>query len=415
MRPLFVLLVLVLTTAAQADRYGSIGTTSSAEAQQGFTPLANPAASTAGGSDTRFGGSSPLSQPTSQLSTGQLSTGQLGSSSLTPPSPSRVQPLSTPSTYGNRTSSPLSSSSATTPLSQSAASQPTGQLTGQASTFSSRTPNRFNEDRFSTAGQSQPQRFSQASNDKPTALMLGMLKAPPNSQLTGTPITLAEVVSGAPTRDEQSHRIEAYWDLCASVADYYLGLHEAEELRKLQARMPSVSNALREAANELQIRVGTSRKAAHASQQQLASQMGRLGEVLPGDMPYCGRYNTRFEEIFAGQPAPEARELHELLPLRYAELAGAAEAVTRSEQFVQTQSQRQTASSNGSAMIRALELLALNRRAFVQIAKDYNRRITRYAEISRPGRIDNGRLVAMLIGSSSNSTNLSFRSPSGFR
>lgn len=51
-------------------------------------------------------------------------------------------------------------------------------------------------------------------------------------------------------------------------------------------------------------------------------------------------------------------------------------------------------------MIRALELLALNRRAFVQIAKDYNRRIARYAELATPGRVNNDLLVSMLVGSS---------------
>ena len=52
-------------------------------------------------------------------------------------------------------------------------------------------------------------------------------------------------------------------------------------------------------------------------------------------------------------------------------------------------------------MIIALELLALNRRAFVQIAKDYNLQISRYTRLATPGDIDTGRLVAMLIRTSS--------------
>ncbi len=48
-------------------------------------------------------------------------------------------------------------------------------------------------------------------------------------------------------------------------------------------------------------------------------------------------------------------------------------------------------------MVKALELLALNRRAFVQIARDYNKRIARYTELARPGQLRTERLVAMLI------------------
>jgi hypothetical protein len=54
--------------------------------------------------------------------------------------------------------------------------------------------------------------------------------------------------------------------------------------------------------------------------------------------------------------------------------------------------------------MRALELLALRRRAFVQIARDYNRRIARYVELATPGEIGSDRLVGMLIMPSGTST-----------
>jgi hypothetical protein len=52
---------------------------------------------------------------------------------------------------------------------------------------------------------------------------------------------------------------------------------------------------------------------------------------------------------------------------------------------------------DGSDTLRVLELLALQRRAFVQIARDYNRRIARYAELSTTGTINAEQLVDMLI------------------
>jgi hypothetical protein len=51
-----------------------------------------------------------------------------------------------------------------------------------------------------------------------------------------------------------------------------------------------------------------------------------------------------------------------------------------------------------------MELLALRRRAFVQIAKDYNLRIAHYTELSTPGVQPTTQLVAMLIKTSSNAS-----------
>jgi hypothetical protein len=52
---------------------------------------------------------------------------------------------------------------------------------------------------------------------------------------------------------------------------------------------------------------------------------------------------------------------------------------------------------DGTATLRALEFLALRRRAFVQFVRDYNRRIARYTELATPGAVGAERLVTMLI------------------
>ena len=104
-----------------------------------------------------------------------------------------------------------------------------------------------------------------------------------------------------------------------------------------------------------------------------------------------------YDQIFAGRPAAEAQELSALLPLRYAELKDAAAAVTRAEDWLTSVENVRRADSDGTGSIRALELLALRRRAFVQIARDYNRRIARYVELATPGEIGPDRLIGMLI------------------
>ncbi len=218
-------------------------------------------------------------------------------------------------------------------------------------------------------------------------------------------MTLVEVVAGATSRPEQTNRVEAYWDLCSSVADYYLGLREQEELRRLRSLVPSLGPAGQQAEKELAVRVGTSQLGALASQYRLASWIGPSGGLpLPADFPHCGSYQSHYAEIFGGRPSIEAQELNALLPLRYAELKDAATAVTRAEEWLNLVAAARSDASDATGTLRALELLALRRRAFVQIARDYNRRIARYLELAKPGQIDADRLIGMLIKRDATST-----------
>jgi hypothetical protein len=234
---------------------------------------------------------------------------------------------------------------------------------------------------------------------KSALMMQTMLAQPRNSQLPGDSVRLVDVVSSGRTRNEQTQRIEAYWDLCSSVADYYLSLREIDELRGLLSSAPAgQSAALQEFDKELGVRSDTALQAARASQFRLAGFIGRGPNnlPLPADMPHCGTYTSRYEQVFAGRNSPEAQVLAQLLPMRYAELDDAAIGVTRDEEWLKgviAHNQNSDAAGN----LRALELLALKRRAFVQIARDYNRRIARYSELATPGQITPDRLIGMLI------------------
>lgn len=236
-----------------------------------------------------------------------------------------------------------------------------------------------------------------AGTSKARSMMRAILTAPSGAKLAGRPVSLSEVVSSASSRQEQSRRIDAYWDLCSAVADYYLGVREQDELQRLRGAVSSVGPVWQEAESELGVRIATSLRAAVASQYRLASLMGDSGNSglpLPSDLPHCGDYYARYEQVFAGRESMEAKELSELLPMRYEELVDSTAAVTRAEEnLAAVASQR----GDGSAQLRALELLAMRRRAFVQVARDYNRRIARYTELSTPGEIGSERVLSMLI------------------
>lgn len=224
-----------------------------------------------------------------------------------------------------------------------------------------------------------------------------MLEPPQDSQLTGTPVSLATVVASATTREDQALRIEAYWNLTAAAADYYLGVAEVEELSQLRKKVSTYSTSLNEAQSTLATRADTSLKAARVAQHRLARMMGGAAMPLPADIPFTGPYATRLSSAFPGGAPAEARLIHELLPLRLAELQDGAEAVSRSAAWFDRVRNETGSGGDETGIVRALELNALNRRAFVMLARDYNLQISRYTQLFAPERLDTGRLVAMLI------------------
>jgi hypothetical protein len=125
--------------------------------------------------------------------------------------------------------------------------------------------------------------------------------------------------------------------------------------------------------------------------------MGRGSDFLPlpSDAPHCASYHTHYQQIFPNGGPMEAKELNDLLPLRYGELKGAAASVSNAEAYLNSFASQ----NNIEGGLNALHLLALQRRAFVQIARDYNRRIARYSELASPGPVTAERLSGMLIRS----------------
>ncbi len=337
--------------------------------------------------------------------------GQTGPATVTPiGSPPPLQSLNNSAPPASAAPRPTTSTPSASPY---APSRPSG--------FGSQPTNpAFNStSQPSSMGKSQPppgypSRSTLSGNDsagaqqppsKATVMMQAMLTPPPGSQLRGESVRLVEVVSSGRTRNEQTQRIEAYWDLCSSVADYYLSVREQEELRGLTAAASQSSAALQDAKNKMAIRSDTALRAARASQFRLAGFLGRGPNnlPLPADLPHCGTYTSRYDQVFAGRSSPEAQGLSQLLPMRYAELDDAAVGVSGAEDWLRdVMSRNENSAATGN--LQALEKLALQRRAFVQIARDYNRRIARYSELATPGQISPDRLTGMLIrrpGSSS--------------
>ena len=247
------------------------------------------------------------------------------------------------------------------------------------------------------------ERSALVAGPKPTKLMQELMKAPAGAPLAGTPITLGEAVRDSRSRQDQTQRAKAYWDLAAAVADYYLAVLEAQELDAFRAGIaaPSKQWDLRQA--DAKTRIDAAHLAAQAAQLQLHTLLGGDASSLPpvpADVPHCGRYNAEYNEIFASRPDLVAKKLADVLSLRHAELRSMTQAIDDAKAALEQEVTTRAASNDGAQLLNAQQLLSLQRRAFVARAREYNQEIAAYTELAAPAEVPADRLVAMMIRTS---------------
>lgn len=242
-----------------------------------------------------------------------------------------------------------------------------------------------------------------ANGPRPTEVMATLLQPPATDRLPGTPLTLQDAVHDARTREEQTVRAQAYWDLAANVGEYNLAMVERQQLAALRDGIASPGAAWEAKLAEYENRAKLAKQAALASQRHMQQLLGSASEglyPLPADMPHCGRYNTEYEEIFAKQPNATAKQLDELMPLRYEQLRTQARAIVEAHDWLEKISELRDPKTDGTGLLQAYDLLSLRRRAFMATARDYNQEIAAYIELAAPAQVAPDRLVAMMIRTS---------------
>ena len=235
---------------------------------------------------------------------------------------------------------------------------------------------------------------------KTSALVREWSRAPRTGQLPGIPITLAEALRGAETRQQQTDRTMGYWDLAAKVTQYYLVRRDAMELAVLRQGVTKASPQWEVKALALQNEQDLAQQSAEAAQlrlQQLCGRTTATSPPLPADLPHCGKYETRYDEIFANRADPAAKQLDAMLPLKYSQLRNQAGLVAEASDWLEQVSKLRKPDSDGVGLLRAHELLSLRRRSLVDAVHDYNQDIAIYAELAAPNEVGAERLVAMLI------------------
>jgi hypothetical protein len=235
---------------------------------------------------------------------------------------------------------------------------------------------------------------------KTSDLMREWNKAPLSGQLSGVPISLAQALRGATTRQQQTDRTTDYWDLAAKVTQYYLVLRETTELAALKQGVTAPGPQWLEKQRALDAEKDLARSSAESAQLRFHQLLGHSSSTplpLPADLPHCGQYETQYSKIFAGRTDPAAKQLNDLLPLKYAELRNQAQLVAEAYDWLKQVSQTRDPNSDGVGLLRAHELVSLRRRALVDAVCDYNQDIAAYTELAAPRDVGADRLVAMLI------------------
>ncbi|HEX6963515.1 MAG TPA: hypothetical protein VF175_16730, partial [Lacipirellula sp.] len=258
-----------------------------------------------------------------------------------------------------------------------------------------------------------PQRSVLAAYIKPTELMQQLMRPPVAEQLTGVPATLGDAVSDARTRQEQTIRAKAYWDLSAAVADYHLALLENMELNTLRQGIAAPAAQWDDHIRQSQSRVEVTRQAAQGAQLRLHQLLGREPSAslpLPADAPHCGRYSAEYDVIFASQPNALAKQLSDIMPLRYTALRSQAQAVADAQAWRDEMSRRRDPAGDGLELLHAQDLLSLHRRTFIDTAREYNHEIAQYIELAAPAEVAPDRLVAMMIRTSTTGDDLPWQS-----
>jgi hypothetical protein len=196
------------------------------------------------------------------------------------------------------------------------------------------------------------------------------------------------------------------------MADYYNAVNETQLLAGLSTPATAWESALlRGAVVAARAREAETLLAAVSAQHDLAgiSLIPESGGLpLTSDTPLAGKYQTRFETLFAGRAAPsDLRQINATLPLYLNLVDARAESVHAADQALSAAIDAYRSGQIGiSTVVEAQVRLRDERIALLAVVRDYNHAIADYALNAAGAGISREEAVSMLIETAkpSNST-----------
>lgn len=250
----------------------------------------------------------------------------------------------------------------------------------------------------SLAADAPPARLAEARN-----LMEQALTVSDNSAaLPGSPTTLRQALAQAGDRNERIAVIKTYWQLAVAIADRKHAGDELATLSQLPAPLDGVDGSrLTAAVTAASARLTETKLVLLATRHDLAEHMKSGATALPwtSDAPFVGVYEPRFQQMFAGRPAPtDLRKLAESFPL-YLELVNArAASVGAAENAFDTLIESYSAGNvTFDQILEAFRKLRDERIAFLATVRDYNNAIADYSLNTIASGTNTDAVIATLI------------------
>ena len=239
------------------------------------------------------------------------------------------------------------------------------------------------------------------------ALLNGWAEASPELKLPGKRLKLHEFLA-QPINGSRKDAINQYWVTFTDMANHKLAVEQSQWLSSLSnPRQPSDQSVLKAAQQSAQNRVLHTEIQLAKSQSILSDYLpnlryknGKNMPVLPADIPWVGKLNTKLKEYQARGIVPARfNSIDEILPKARQLIVNRADAVTAATRAAD---QAKTAMGNGqspiSNVLEAARIKAKNQADFLSTVVGYNRAITDYVLSVRQDIYQPKRLASVLIG-----------------
>ncbi|MEX0939105.1 MAG: hypothetical protein WDZ59_14675 [Pirellulales bacterium] len=238
-------------------------------------------------------------------------------------------------------------------------------------------------------------------SSEPEVKLRKLLTPPANDPIEGTPVTLAEALSGMNIDSQQAEVIRAYWNLSRQIGGLVAAEDLARGLDELVNSRATNDAQLALGLAEAQLAVADARVAVVEAQHDLAERRAIVTSAalpLPADRPHAGAYRTYYETIFAGRSGGQARRIHDALTPRLRQIRAGAAAVSAADRWAS-----EAAAAYGERRLELQQVLDAYRaldhhqKAFLDAVLQYNLDIAEYARLVAPQGTDGSQLVTMLI------------------
>ena len=227
-----------------------------------------------------------------------------------------------------------------------------------------------------------------------------------DTKIQGKKITLLKAVQHQRSRTNRLRVISAYWDLSKYLMQYYFAQQEITELTNLHAHDSPDRELIGVPLATAVSKHARARVALVRAQHQLVRTAQLPVSVqtsdqlpLPADLPWSGRYNTKFDIIFQHrQPSHRLLEINQTLDLNHKIIKSGVMAIHSARRGFRTATEEyQRYEMSVGDLLRYQRELTTHREQFVTAVINYNHDIAEYALAVANQGVQPEKMVTMLV------------------